>query len=81
MERTYWLLWEKFLKKNDLKPFVSGLLCDARSLVMVLSQVMVLGLPLVRSTSWRGGYEAMFHTLSDGDLLDAFAEFLMEAGV
>jgi hypothetical protein len=81
MERTYWLVWEKFLQKNGLKPFVSGLLLDASSLVMVLAQVMVLGLPLVRSTSWRGGYEAMIHTLSDSEHLDAFADFLMEANV
>ena len=78
MERTYWLVWEKFLKENGLKPFVSGLLVDARSLVIVLSQVMVLGLPLVSSTSWHGGYEAMIDTLSSSERLDAFSDFLME---
>lgn len=78
MERTYWLVWDKFLKKNGLKPFVSGLLVDARSLVFILSQVMVLGLPLVSSTSWRGGYEALIQTLTDSERLDAFSDFLLE---
>lgn len=79
MERTYWQAWEKFLNEYGLKPIVSGLLVEARSLVILFSQVMVVGLPLVASTSWRRGYEAMITTFSSGDRLDAFSAFLREA--
>ena len=79
MAHTYWLAWEKFLKKNGLKPLAESLLVDARSLVILLSQVMVIGLPLVRSTAWYGGYQALFDTLTDSERLLAFSDFLTEA--
>jgi len=80
MERTYWPAWEKFLNRYGLIPLVRGLLSNGRSLVMLLSQVMVLGVPMVRSFSWGHEYMELVEILGEGEKLDAFSKFLMEAG-
>ena len=80
MERTYWLKWEKILKKHGLTPFVRDFLVEARSLVVLFSQLMILGLPIFRSTSWGGEYLALIGTFGDRDRLEKFSDFLKEAG-
>ncbi|MFW5713528.1 MAG: hypothetical protein ACOCYU_02535 [Brevefilum sp.] len=80
MERTYWLEWEKFLSKHGLTPIVRELLVEVRSLLVLLSQAMVLGVPFIRSFSWGGEYLALIETLGDRDRLEEFSDFLMEAG-
>ena len=79
MERTYWPAWEKFLRRNGLIPLVRDLVSDAPSLIILLSQVMVLGAPFCNGFHWGREYKLLVDTLSDGEKLDAFADFLMEA--
>jgi hypothetical protein len=80
MEHTYWLEWEQFLTKYGLKPFVSDLLTHSRSLVIMLSQVMVLGVPFFSSLPQRRAYLALVETLGDHDRLEEFSDLLMEVG-
>ncbi len=80
MEGTYWLEWEKFLQKNGLKPLTRGLLRNFPSLVILLSQVMVLGAPFFRSLPHGREYLALVETLSDQERLEKFSNLLMEVG-
>ena len=80
MERTYWPAWEKFLRRNDLIPLTRGLLRNGRPLVVLLSQVMVFFKPMINCWSWGPAYVELLDTLGDDEKLDAFSNFLMEAG-
>jgi hypothetical protein len=80
MERTYWPAWEKYLRRNGLIPLVSELLLNARSLVVVLSQLIVLGTPFFRYLLDRGEFLALVETLGDVDKIDTFSDYLLEAG-
>lgn len=80
MEHTHWLAWEKFLKRNGLIALVRDLLTNARSPVIFLSQLMVLGLPIFKISPWGDEYLALVTTLGDREKLDGFSDFLMEAG-
>ncbi len=80
MERNYWLEWENFLKQNGLKPVARDLLINSRSLIVLLSQLMVFGFPFFRSFTWGRGYEALAHTLGDQERIEEFADYLMEVG-
>ena len=80
MERTYWPAWEKFLRRNGLIPLVSDLLVNARSLVVVLSQLMVLGTPFFRVLPGGGEFLGLVETLGDEDKIELFSNYLMEAG-
>lgn len=80
MEHTYWPDWEKFLQKHGLKPVVRDLLTNSSSIVNLLSQVMVLGIPLFRGFPHSQAYIALVETLGDRERLSSFSNFLMEAG-
>ena len=79
MDRTYWPAWEKFLRRNGLIPLVRDLLSDAPSLMVFLSQVMILGAPFCNGLPWGREYKLLVDTLGDREKLDAFAYYLKEA--
>jgi hypothetical protein len=80
MEGTYWLKWEKFLQENGLKPFVRGMLTHSRSLVILLSQMMLLGIPLFRGLPQGREYLALIETFGDQARIKEFSDLLMEVG-
>lgn len=79
MEYNHWLAWKKFLERNGLTTLVRELLANARSAVVIISQLMVLGLPIFKISSWGDAYSALVTTLGDREKLDEFSDFLMEA--
>lgn len=81
MQRSYWRAWEKILRQWGLKPLVCSLLNDARPMIAVMSQIMLIGLPLFKMTPLRSHYQILIETLDDDAQIRQLSEFLHEVGV
>ncbi len=80
MERSYWPAWERSLRQSGWIPTVRDLLGNARSVLLLFSQVMVLGAPFCQNLSWGRETLALVEMLGDDEKLDAFSDFLTEVG-
>jgi len=80
MDNTYWAFWEKFLQRNSMSHLVREFLRHAGSVVVLLSPVLVLGTPFIKIFIGGREYQAMAETLGSLDKLEAFTDYLMEAG-
>lgn len=80
MDRTYWLEWEKFLQKKGLKLIVRDLITNSHSLVILISQLMVFGVPFFRGLPQGRAYMTLVETLGDHQHLEEFSDLLMEVG-
>jgi len=81
MQRSYWRAWEKILKQWGLKHLVCALLDDARPLIPVVNQIMLIGLPLFKMTPLRSHYQILIETLDDDAQITKLSEFLHEVGI
>lgn len=80
MQSTYWVIWKEQLIRWNMRPFVRGLLLHARPLFPLVSQLMIVGLPLFKVTSLGSQYRALVETLSDDASMDQLTEFLKGGG-
>lgn len=76
MQSTYWIAWKEQLIRWNMRPFVRGLLLHAKPLIPLVSQLMVVGLPLFKVSPMGSQYWALVNTLSDDASLEQLAEFL-----
>jgi hypothetical protein len=76
MEQSYWPEWERFLSRWGLKTTTHILLRHARPLFPLMSQMMLLGFPLMRSLSIADQYSAILKTLGDEDQINRFSDYL-----
>jgi len=78
MQQLYWDNWKRFLNQRGLTPLICALLEQAGSLMPLVSQIMFLGLPLMKSLSWNNQYQVLIKTLADENSVDHFSHYLRE---
>ena len=76
MQSTYWIAWKEQLIRWNMRSFVCGLLLHAKPLIPLVSQLMVVGLPLFKVSPMGSQYWALVDTLSDDASLEQLAKFL-----
>jgi len=76
MESHYWNVWKRQLIRWDMNPFVCDFLRYARPILPLVSQLLVVGLPLVKPLSIGTHYQALIETLADDMRLAQLTNFL-----
>lgn len=76
MQSTYWIAWKEQLIRWNMRPFVRALLLHAKPLIPLVSQLMVVGLPLFKVSPMGSQYRVLVNTLSDDASLEQLAKFL-----
>lgn len=76
MENCYWAEWEHFLARRQMKSFACSFLTQTRSLLPILTQLMMIGLPLFKGVNRGEMYTAMLDTLGNEDKLLDFTRYL-----
>jgi len=80
MQGLYWADWKDFLAQWGLTPLASTLLEHTRGLLPFVSQVMFLGLPIVKSLSSGSQYQALMRTFDDETMLSELSDYLRKGG-
>ncbi len=79
MQSNYWPMWEKFLARWGLKPYICAFLDTGRPLTPLIAQVMVLAKSLALGFSAGIHYSAIINMLDSECEIDAFMNFLEES--
>jgi hypothetical protein len=76
MQQKYWSEWENILSRWGLKSTAHLVLTQARPLLPMAAQLMILGLPIFKSLSLGNQYSALLKTMSDEEEIRQFSNFL-----
>ena len=79
MQQNYWSDWENILSRWGLKSAAHLVLTQARPLLPMVAQLMILGLPLFKSLSLGKQFSALLKTMSDDEEIRQFSSFLKGA--
>ena len=80
MQRNYWPTWRNILARWGLVSPACILLDVTRPLLPLISQTMVLGMPLLKGAAFGHAYEALSAMIGDADECRQFVSYLQEAG-
>jgi hypothetical protein len=76
MENCYWEEWERFLVRRQMKSFACSFLTQTRPLLPILTQLMMIGLPLFKGINKGEMFAAILDTLGDEKKLLGFTRYL-----
>jgi len=76
MKNCYWVEWEHFLARRQMKSFACSFLTHTRPLLPILAQLMMIGLPLFKGINKGEAFTAFLDTLGTEEKLMDFTRFL-----
>jgi hypothetical protein len=81
MQSIFWPDWAKILEQWGLTSLACIVLDRARPLLLILSQFLLLGLPLLKGLSMGAHVSALAETLGHEESLVRFSAYLQEEQV